>query len=108
MAGLLYVEEAYYGRIGAVFLRGTAFIADNWDDRIYCYERDAPGSFNVPAYYGRGYALSFVARMKWRFRRSAFKSYLRAGWSSTPWSDPGMKNFRQSKAEVRVQLMYDF
>lgn len=108
MAGLLYVEEAYYGRIGAVFLRGTAFIADNWDDRIYCYERDAPGSFNVPAYYGRGYALSLVARMKWRFRRSAFKSYLRAGWSSTPWSDPGMKNFRQSKAEVRVQLMYDF
>lgn len=108
MAGLLYVEEACYGRIGAVFLRGTAFIADNWDDRIYCYERDAPGSFNVPAYYGRGYALSLVARMKWRFRRSAFKSYLRAGWSSTPWSDPGMKNFRQSKAEVRVQLMYDF
>lgn len=108
MAGLLYVEEAYYGRIGAVFLRGAAFIADNWDDRIYCYERDAPGSFNVPAYYGRGYALSLVARMKWRFRRSAFKSYLRAGWSSTPWSDPGMKNFRQSKAEVRVQLMYDF
>lgn len=46
--------------------------------------------------------------MKWRLRRSAFKSYLRAGWSSTPWSDPGMKNFRQSKAEVRVQLMYDF
>lgn len=108
MAGLLFVEEAYYGRIGAVFLRGSAFIADNWDDRIYCYERDAPGSFNVPAYYGRGYALSLVARMKWRFRSSAFKSYLRAGWSSTPWSDPDMKNFRQSKAEVRVQLMYDF
>lgn len=108
MAGLVYAEEAYYGRIGAVYLRGTAFIADNWDDRIYCYEKDAPGSFNVPAYYGRGYALSLVSRMKWRFRRSTFKSYLRAGWSSTPWSNPGTKNFRQSKAEVRVQLMYDF
>ena len=58
LSGLGYVEESYSGRIGAVFLRGTRFAADSWDGRLYCYERDAPGSFNVPAYYGRGYSLS--------------------------------------------------
>ena len=28
------------------------------------YERDVPGSFNVPAYYGRGYSLALYAGWK--------------------------------------------
>ena len=45
----------------ALYLRGGLFKVDNWDDRIYVYERDAPGAFTVPARYGRGWAASFYA-----------------------------------------------
>lgn len=54
------------------FLRGTLFRADNWDGRIYCYERDLPASFSAPAFYGRGWALSLVSSLK--FSRSRRQS----------------------------------
>lgn len=64
-ARLHYGECGYRSdRIG-LWMRATIFRIDNWDDRIYVYERDAPGSFNVPAYYGRGYAASAVCSRKW-------------------------------------------
>ncbi len=44
--------------------RFTLFKVDNWEDRIYIYERDAPQSFNVPAYYGRGWAGAVVVSLK--------------------------------------------
>lgn len=109
LSGLGYVEESYSGRIGAVFLRGTMFAADSWDGRLYCYERDAPGSFNVPAYYGRGYSLSLVARLKFRLRKNdAVKAYIRTGYTDTPWPSPGQTKWRPAKAELKMQITYDF
>lgn len=109
LSGLGYVEESYSGRIGAVFLRGTMFAADSWDGRLYCYERDAPGSFNVPAYYRRGYSLSLVARLKFRLRKNdAVKAYIRTGYTDTPWLSPGQKKWRPAKAELKMQITYDF
>ncbi len=109
LSWLGYVEEGYAGRNGAVFLRGTLFMADDWDGRIYCYERDAPGGFNVPAYYGRGYALSLVSRLCFRFQvsRSALRLYLRAAYSATPWSKD-VKTSRPASAELKVQVIYVF
>lgn len=80
-AELGWENEAQKGRV-SLFSRFSLFRVDNWDDRIYVYERDAPGSFNVPAYYGRGYAASMVGSLK--RRRHAF--YLRAAWTSYPWN----------------------
>lgn len=57
---LCYLETGYKGSV-KVWLRGSLFNISEWDDRIYVYERDAPGNFNVPAYYGKGYSLSAVA-----------------------------------------------
>lgn len=48
------------------FARVTVFRADAWDDRIYCYERDLPGAFSVPACYGRGWSLSALAKLRLR------------------------------------------
>lgn len=109
LSGLGYVEESYSGRIVAVFLRGTMFAADSWDGRLYCYERDAPGSFNVPAYYGRGYSLSLVARLKFRLgKKDAIKAYIRTGYTDTPWLSPGQTKWRPAKAELKMQVTYDF
>ena len=66
----------------SAFARATLFRADAWDDRIYCYERDLPGAFSVPACYGRGWEISLLARVKFGVAHSrhslCFKSsYIR-------------------------------
>jgi hypothetical protein len=84
-----------------LYLRQGAFIVDHWDDRIYAYERDAPGCFNSPAFYGRGVWTSFMASFK--FSRWC-KLYLRAGYTSYPF----MKENKPGKAELRFQSVFDF
>jgi len=68
-AWLQYIEFGRRTDRVSAWLRASAFRVDNWDDRIYVYERDAPGSFNVPAYYGRGLSASAVCGWKWRKTR---------------------------------------
>ncbi len=43
----------------SAYLRGGIFSVDDWDGRIYVYEHDIRGRFNVPAMYGRGVWGSF-------------------------------------------------
>jgi hypothetical protein len=59
-----YAEAGYTGKAVAVYGRLGLFMVDKWDDRIYVYERDAPGSFNVPALYGRGFWTSLYVSCK--------------------------------------------
>lgn len=65
----------------ACYLRLTGFFIDRWNDRIYVYERDAPGNFSVPAYSGRGAGISAVGSWKHRFPHCTLKAYVRAGWT---------------------------
>lgn len=58
----------------SAFLRFSLFRADDWEARIYCHERDVPGSFSVPAFYGRGWKLSLLSTA-----RSPFKGTLPSG-----------------------------
>lgn len=61
---LFYAEAGRNGGQLRAFVRAGAFRIDSWADRIYVYERDVTGMFNVPAYYGRGWNLSCTAA--WR------------------------------------------
>lgn len=78
------------------WLRWTLFKVENWDDRIYVYERDAPGSFNVPAYYGKGWALSLAGALKIGRRHSI---YYRVSYIEYPW----MTANKDAKLEVKLQ-----
>lgn len=63
--GLLgYLEGGYKTDNLSSYLRLTVFSTSGWSSRIYCYERDAPGSFLVPAYYGQGAVASFYGSLK--------------------------------------------
>lgn len=89
----------------SAYLRGTVFFVDNWDDRIYSYERDAPGSFTVPACYGRGIMVSAYASGKFRLgkrRAHWLKVYLRASTIQYPF----MAVPRSSRTEARLQIAY--
>ena len=48
----------------SAYFRLGAFSTSGWSSRIFCYERDAPGSFTVPAYYGKGINASLYGLWK--------------------------------------------
>ena len=58
LSRLYYAEAGRNTETFSCYARAAIFAVDRWDDRIYCYERDVPGYFNVPAYYGRGLSAS--------------------------------------------------
>ena len=79
--GLLsYMEGGYKNETLSSYLRFTAFSIPEWADRIYSYERDAPGTFSVPAYSGTGISASLVAGYKLRLGRVTLKANLRGAY----------------------------
>ncbi|MBR5924781.1 MAG: hypothetical protein IKZ60_04905 [Bacteroidales bacterium] len=82
--GLAYLELGYKtardtARFQAsIYLRGTICDTPNWTSRIYSYERDLPGCFTVPAWYGQKKGLSLIAGISYRTRRCRQRLYFRA------------------------------
>ena len=102
LAGLTYYEFGRKTSKWHAYLRGTMFLVDNWDDRIYSYERDAPGNFTVPAYYGRGFAFSAVGGYKFRFMiKKTLRVYLRVSDVAYPL----MKDPKPSVWEAKLQAV---
>ena len=97
---LTYLEGGYKTQKCALYLRQGLFFIDEWDDRIYSYERDAPGSFSVPAYYGRGVWTALTG--SWRFARWG-RMYARAGFLAYPF----MEKKKPGKAELKLQFIFD-
>ena len=84
-----YLEGGYKDDTLVGYLRLGAFSTGGWSSRIYCYERDAPGSFNVPAYYGNGISASFYGYWKVSFGPGLRgKVCLRAACTWKPSSPP--------------------
>ena len=102
--GLLgYVEGAFRCHDALkLYLRQGIFRIDIWDDRIYVYERDAPSSFNVPAFYGRGVWSSTY--LSWKFARWG-SLYFRASYISYPFMKEKKK---PGKAELKLQFSLHF
>ncbi len=99
---LAYVEGGYVNETSvrklSAYIRGTAFKIDRWDDRIYIYERDIPGAFSVPAYYGRGCSASAVASVKRRHFSFHARTYFTAY--------PGMAGQKPYRAGLKLQLQF--
>ena len=87
----------------SLYLRQGLFLIDHWEDRIYAYERDAPGNFNVPAYYGRGVWTALTG--SWRFAHRG-RIYLRAGLTAYPFMRKEKK--KPGKAELKLQYVCSF
>ena len=79
--GLLgYLEGGWKPPDGLAWIRLTAHTTAGWQSRIYVYERDAPGNFTAPAYYGTGFSAMAYGGWKKRFRKTTFKLYLRGSY----------------------------
>ena len=98
-----YFEERRKTDGLSIYLRQGVFFVDDWEDRIYVYERDAPGSFNVPAMYGRGWFASAVASVH---IGRAVRLYVRASYTGYQF----MQNEKRKpgKAELKLQSVFRF
>lgn len=100
-AFLGYAETGHKAEDISIYIRYGMFGIDDWDDRVYVYERDAPGSFNIPAYYGRG--LWGALNVGWRCSR-----YIRIYGRASLTSYPFMKSKKSGRAELKLQVMSEF
>lgn len=98
-----YLEQGLKTDRFSIYARQTLFKADHWDDRIYVYERDAPGSFNVPALYGRGWSASLVASAK---IASHLRLYARASYTGYHFMPVAKR--KPGKAELKLQMVFRF
>lgn len=101
---LSYLEGGYRNDRLSLWFRTGFFRVDNWNDRIYAYERDAPGNFNSPAYYGRGYWLALTSGT--RLARG-IRLYFRGLFQDYPWLRPAEKHRKPPKVEMKLQLSVD-
>ena len=62
----------------SIFGRYTLCNTPNWASRIYSYERDLPGCFTVPAWYGKKKGLSLIVGLSYQGLRCRQRLYLRA------------------------------
>ena len=100
---LSYLEGGWVRERLSIWLRQGFFRIDDWDDRIYAYERSAPGSYKVPAYYGRGLwtALTLSSKLsRW------CRLYLRVSGTAYPFMP--MEKRKPGKAELEVYSVFSF
>ena len=92
--GLLsYLEGGWKPQDWTAWLRLTAFATAGWQSRIYAYERDAPGNYSAPAYYGTGFSAVAFTGWKKRWRKTTFKFYVRGSykWQKEKPGQAGLK-----------------
>ena len=103
ISSLVYLDNSYKTNLLTLHLRLGLFDVGHWDDRIYVYEYDIPGSFNVPAYYGRGVWASSM--LSWKISRS-IRLYARASFITYPFMPDEKK--KPGRAELKIQSVFRF
>ncbi len=98
-----YLEGSYSAGALSAYLRQGLFFVDDWDDRIYVYEHDVPGMFNVPALYGRGLWTSATAGYR---LSDSVRIWLRASYTGYHFMEAIIR--KPGRAELRLQLQFRF
>ena len=105
-AGLMYAEGVMRQEKWGASARMVRFDARAWSDRIYMYERDAPGNFSVSTCYGNGYSVSSFVWASLRIKKNNLKAYLKAFYMAYPFDPPGQRKDTEPKGGVRLQLTW--
>ena len=102
-AMLGYIEPGFSDQFFSLWFRLTGYSVPSWDDRISTWERDIPGSFTVPARYGKGLALSCTSSLT--IQRKRLRHRFNARLSYDVYS---RKETLTRKPELKLQYRMDF
>lgn len=96
--GMVALDGGYEAKWCRLKIQAALFAVDDWDGRIYWYQYDAPGMFNLSALYGRGWSTAAYCVFRlWKF----LKIHIRVGYSSYP------SAFQTSEVPVRSRPSLD-
>ena len=90
-------------------IRLALFNTDSYNSRVYAMEHDVPGSFTVPALYGKGAHFNLMFRYKF-FKK--LDAWLRIGETVYPFQTSNGSGLDQinsnHKTDIRMQVRWEF
>ena len=111
--GYVVYQDVTYSKLGKPFsftLRYAMFQTDTYDARIYAYENDVPGSYSIPAYYGRGSRFYIMLDYNVTRRIEVWLRYAQTYYDNASVISPGSINEIQghTKSEIKAQVKFKF
>ena len=111
--GYVIYQDVTYNKLGkplSVTLRYALFQMDTYDARIYAYENDVPGSYSIPAYYGRGSRFYIMLDYNVTRKIEVWLRFAQTYYDNADVISPGSINEIQghTKSEVRAQVKFKF
>ena len=105
--GWMVFQEATY-KAGTLSVSGRLALVniEDYDNRMYAYERDLPYLFSVPAYFGKGIRWYLVAN--WKINRHAELGLRMARWTRPGETSQGSGNDETSgkhRTDLRAQVV---
>lgn len=100
MGILCYADAGIKSTSNSLYIRALYFNTTSWDSRLYAYGRDIPGSFSVPAYYGKGIELSLNAKCKYIAAKLCYTHNVVPPTKSHPL--PELRNKIEAKLYLRL------
>jgi len=111
--GYVVYQDITYNKLGkplSVTLRYALFQTDSYDARIYAYENDVPGSYSIPAYYGRGSRFYMMLDYNLTKKIEIWLRYSETYYDNVTVISPGSINEIEgnTKSEIRAQVKFKF
>ncbi|MGZ6519694.1 MAG: ComEA family DNA-binding protein, partial [Bacteroidia bacterium] len=111
--GYMVYQDVTYNKLGKPFsvtLRYAIFQIDTYDARLYEYETEVPGSYSIPAYYGRGSRFYILLDYNITRKIELWLRFAQTYYDNATVISPGSLNEIQghTKSEVKVQMKFKF
>ena len=111
--GYLVYQDITYNKLGNPFsctLGYAEFQTDTYDARIYAYENDVPGSYSIPAYYGRGSRFYAMLDYNITHKIEVWIRFAQTYYDNATVISPGTLNEidGHTKSDIKVQLKFKF
>lgn len=108
--GLACVQDAHLRlRRVAVSARIVWFRTDDYDSRIYSYEKDMPGAYSIPAYAGDGWRGYLMLHLPLARGLDAWLRLARTEWPGQSGSGSGLDEIAGAhRTDVRAQLRWQW
>ncbi len=110
--GFLFLNEINLNSLNHKWkssLRWAVFSTDNYESRIYTYEKDLKHTFSIPAFYGTGSRVYFILQYKPSKRIKLKLKYAQTGYSDRNKIGSGLNMIdgnlsSEIKAELQINL----